>query len=167
MKPRLRHIPLLLLSAIAATLPAEGLRALPRPRDKAATEESDLLADTVIQVDRVQVTAIKQGLMLRSEPVASSILGERMLERRHVDALKDASLIVPNLHIPDYGSRMTSSIYVRGLGARIDQPVMGLNVDTSRYSTRTTTIRSWPTSSASRCCAARSRPSTAATRWGA
>ena len=129
MKPRLRHIPLLLLSAIAAALPAEGLRALPRPRDKAATEESDLLADTVIQVDRVQVTAIKQGLMLRSEPVASSILGERMLERRHVDALKDASLIVPNLHIPDYGSRMTSSIYVRGLGARIDQPVMGLNVD--------------------------------------
>ncbi|MFQ7503279.1 MAG: hypothetical protein ACLRMJ_09545 [Alistipes finegoldii] len=24
---------------------------------------------------------------------------------------------------------MTSSIYVRGLGARIDQPVMGLNID--------------------------------------
>ncbi|MFI3315705.1 MAG: TonB-dependent receptor, partial [Rikenellaceae bacterium] len=30
---------------------------------------------------------------------------------------------------PDYGSRITSSIYVRGLGARIDQPVIGLNVD--------------------------------------
>ena len=27
------------------------------------------------------------------------------------------------------GSRMTSSIYVRGIGARIDQPVVGLNVD--------------------------------------
>ncbi len=37
--------------------------------------------------------------------------------------------IVPNLYMPSYGSRMTSSIYVRGLGARIDQPVIGLTVD--------------------------------------
>ncbi len=87
------------------------------------------VADTVIVVDRVQVSAIKQGLVLRSQPVASSIVGRRMIERGRVDALKDLSTGVPNLHIPDYGSRMTSSIYVRGLGARIDQPVIGLNVD--------------------------------------
>jgi outer membrane receptor protein involved in Fe transport len=31
--------------------------------------------------------------------------------------------------MPDYGSRMTSSIYVRGLGTRIDQPVVGMTVD--------------------------------------
>ena len=35
--------------------------------------------------------------------------------------------------MPDYGSRMTSSIYVRGLGARIDQPVVGLTVDNIPY----------------------------------
>ena len=43
--------------------------------------------------------------------------------------MKNVSAIAPNFFIPDYGSRMTSSIYVRGLGARIDQPVVGLNVD--------------------------------------
>ena len=127
MKPRLRHITLLLLAAALSVLADAHARAL--PGDDAAATDGNLDADTVIQVDRVQVTAIKQGLVLRNQPVASSILGERMLERRHIDALKEASLIVPNLHIPDYGSRMTSSIYVRGLGARIDQPVMGLNVD--------------------------------------
>lgn len=46
-----------------------------------------------------------------------------------VDAMKNISLIAPNFFMPDYGSRMTSSIYVRGLGARIDQPVVGMTVD--------------------------------------
>ena len=35
----------------------------------------------------------------------------------------------PNFYQPDYGSRMTSSIYVRGFGSRIDQPVVGMNID--------------------------------------
>jgi outer membrane receptor protein involved in Fe transport len=43
--------------------------------------------------------------------------------------MKNVSGVVPNFYMPDYGSRMTSTIYVRGLGARIDQPVVGLNVD--------------------------------------
>ena len=85
--------------------------------------------DTVIVVDKVQVTAIKQGMVLRSQPVAAAIVGSRAIERGHVDALKNLSQNVPNFYVPDYGSRMTSSIYVRGLGARIDQPVMGLNID--------------------------------------
>ncbi len=85
--------------------------------------------DTLIRVDRVEVTAIKQGLVLRDQPVAAAVLSRTRLERTRVAALKDLSESIPNLHLPDYGSRMTSSIYVRGLGARIDQPVMGLNVD--------------------------------------
>ncbi len=100
--------------------------ALP-PTARAAARHTD--ADTTILVDRVQVTAIKQGTVLRSQPVAATILGSRVLEGSHVGAVKHLSQRVPNLHIPDYGSRMTSSVYVRGLGARIDQPVMGMNVD--------------------------------------
>ena len=92
-----------------------------------ATTESAV--DTTIVVDRVQVSAVKQGMVLRSEPIASTIIGTRTASRRHVDALKNLSDLVPNLHIPDYGSRMTSSIYVRGLGARIDQPVLGMTID--------------------------------------
>ncbi|MCM1151766.1 MAG: TonB-dependent receptor [Alistipes sp.] len=92
-------------------------------------DEERVDADTAILVDKVQVTAIKQGLVLRTQPVAATILGSRAIEREHVDAVKNLSQRVPNLHIPDYGSRMTSSIYIRGLGARIDQPVMGMNVD--------------------------------------
>ena len=70
---------------------------------------------------------------LRNRPVAASVAGRRTIERQHITAVKELSRLVPNFYIPDYGSRMTSSIYVRGLGARIDQPVMGLNVDNVPY----------------------------------
>lgn len=112
-------IPLLLLASAAAARAAGGNGPAPD------TET----ADTVIVVDKVQVTAIKQGLVLRSQPVAASIVGSRAIERGRIGAVKNLSQTVPNFHAPDYGSRMTSSIYVRGLGARIDQPVIGLNID--------------------------------------
>lgn len=55
------------------------------------------------------------------------------LRRLGVDAVKGVGEIAPNIYMPDYGSRMTSSIYSRGLGARIDQPVVGLSVDNIPY----------------------------------
>ena len=115
MHRKLIAIPLLLLASAAAGRTAGG--------------EENEAADTVIVVDKVQVTAIKQGLVLRSQPVAASIVGSRAIGRSRIGALKELSQTVPNFHAPDYGSRMTSSIYVRGLGARIDQPVIGLNID--------------------------------------
>lgn len=90
---------------------------------------SGLQIDTVIRMDKVQVTAIKQGLVLRDQPTAATTVGSERIARRRIDALKEISSLAPNFYIPDYGSRMTSSIYVRGLGARIDQPVMGFNLD--------------------------------------
>ena len=85
--------------------------------------------DTVIRVDNVSVTAVKQGRVLRNQPVAATLLDAAAVERERVAAIKDVSLAVPNFFIPDYGSRMTSSVYVRGMGTRIDQPVVGMNVD--------------------------------------
>ncbi len=113
----------LLLPILYILFITQSLSAGNRPEEDALPVE----ADTTITVDRVQISVIKQGRVLRSEPVAASIVGSRGIERQHVSALKN--LRVPNLFIPDYGSRMTSSIYVRGLGARIDQPVVGLNID--------------------------------------
>ena len=51
------------------------------------------------------------------------------LENRHIGSVKELSAIAPNFYQPDYGSRMTSSLYVRGFGSRIDQPVVGMNID--------------------------------------
>ncbi|MBR2146922.1 MAG: TonB-dependent receptor, partial [Muribaculaceae bacterium] len=60
---------------------------------------------------------------------ASTVLGKRDVEMGGIVTVRGVSDLVPNFFLPDYGSRMTSTIYVRGLGARIDQPSMGLNID--------------------------------------
>ncbi len=85
--------------------------------------------DTAVYIDPVQVTSIKQGLQLRGEAVSASIITRNIIQKNGITDLKGASQIVPNFYMPDYGSRTTSSIYVRGLGARIDHPVVGLNID--------------------------------------
>lgn len=38
--------------------------------------------DTVVTVERVQVTAIKQGLVLRHQPVAASVVGRERAANR-------------------------------------------------------------------------------------
>lgn len=81
----------------------------------------------------VEVTAIKQDERVERLPVASTVVGRAEIERLNVVTVKNISEIAPNFYIPDYGSRVTSSIYVRGMGARIDQPVVGLNVDNVPY----------------------------------
>ncbi len=111
-KPQLKHI-VLATSALAAPCALAGGTATP---------------DSV-SLPEVTVTAIKQSSNLRTQPTALTVLDRGDVERAHVESVKTAAQLVPNLWVPDYGSRMTSTIYVRGLGARIDQPSMGLNID--------------------------------------
>ena len=81
----------------------------------------------------VEVLGIKQSADgVAATQVITRISGSES-RRLGIDAAKGISTVAPNFYMPDYGSRMTSSIYVRGLGARIDQPVVGLNVDNIPY----------------------------------
>lgn len=86
-------------------------------------------SDSTLWLDDVTVTAIKQTTNLSLQPLASTVLNAGDIEAWNVKAVKNISEIAPNFYAPDYGSRMTSSIYVRGIGARMEQPVVGLNVD--------------------------------------
>lgn len=86
-----------------------------------------------LQIGEVNITSIKQARSLLRQPVTVSTLTQSELERFDIAGMKGASELVPNFFMPDYGSRMTSSIYVRGIGARIDQPAVGLNVDNIPY----------------------------------
>ncbi len=85
--------------------------------------------DSLPPIEAISVTAIKQRENLQREPLSALVMDRQEVERERIEAIKEISAIAPNLYIPDYGSRITSSIYVRGLGARIDQPVIGLTVD--------------------------------------
>lgn len=103
------------------------LAALPTTASAAA---GNAVTDTSsVMLNEISVTAIKQSTELRSLATASTTMSRSQIESGHIATPMDASSLIPNLFIPDYGSRMTSTVYVRGLGTRIDQPDMGLNID--------------------------------------
>ena len=93
-----------------------------------AADVPTTLGDT-LSLGEVTVTAIKQSSDLRTQATALTVIGRQEAERNQVLSVKTAADLVPNLFIPDYGSRMTSTVYVRGIGTRIDQPAVGLTID--------------------------------------
>jgi outer membrane receptor protein involved in Fe transport len=66
---------------------------------------------------------------LSEQPFSYSELKAKELEQLGVRSIKDAALFVPNLFMPEYGSKLTSAIYIRGIGSRINTPAVGLYVD--------------------------------------
>lgn len=90
--------------------------------------DADVAEDTVM-LDEVIVTGAREQMVEKSGAGQVSKIFMERLEREGRVAVKDISGLVPNLYIPDYGAKMTSSIYMRGLGARIDNPVMGIYID--------------------------------------
>lgn len=88
--------------------------------------------DTLVtKLSEVVVVGVKNTGVGDMEPVTT--VGASTAERLGLASMMGISEIAPNLYVPDYGSRMTSSIYMRGLGARMDQPVVGLSVDGVPY----------------------------------
>lgn len=82
----------------------------------------------------VIVSAPKETGKLKERPGAVSIISKDDMTRHGITSLKGISGIVPNTFIPDYGSRLTSAIYIRGIGSRINTPAIGLYVDNIPYS---------------------------------
>ncbi len=80
-------------------------------------------------IERVEIVTSLKGGAERRAPVSTTTMYMRRLEERGVTSVKELSALAPNFYQPDYGSSITSSIYVRGFGSRIDQPVVGVIVD--------------------------------------
>ena len=87
-------------------------------------------ADTVTVITSPAiVSASRQPISLEKIASPSTTVSLHELESMTIGTPEGLSGIVPSLHIPDYGSSMTSTIYLRGLGSRMENPVMGLYVD--------------------------------------
>ncbi len=85
--------------------------------------------DTVV-VDTVAIQApIKMASSLQEQPVAATSFTLSAIDNLQISSVKDVSATVPNFFQPKYGSRITSTIYIRGFGSRIDQPAVQLMID--------------------------------------
>ena len=81
----------------------------------------------------VVISTPKETGKLKLMPNAVSVISQNDMMRHSITSLKGASAVVPNLFVPDYGSRLTSAIYIRGIGSRINTPAVGLYVDNIPY----------------------------------
>lgn len=80
-------------------------------------------------IESVKISAAMPNRSAMRSPISATSINMGRLEQEGIASIKDISLIAPNFYQPDYGSSITSSIYVRGFGSRIDQPVLGVVVD--------------------------------------
>ena len=111
---------LLLTMAILASCHAMAEKTYSLPED----------TTKVIDIEEVVVIASpKETSKLRQLPTSVSLISQKDMQANRITSLKSASSIVPNFFIPDYGSRLTSAMYIRGIGSRINTPAVGMYVD--------------------------------------
>lgn len=90
------------------------------------------LADTsrVYNLDEVVVVSQpKETAILRRQPVSSTVFTAHEMGMTGVRDLSELSRFVPSFTMPSYGSRLTSSMYIRGIGSRINSPAVGIYMD--------------------------------------
>ena len=96
----------------------------------------ELPQDSVRVVDVEEILVIgtpKENRKLRELPAAVTLLSQKDMQANQVTSIKSLSALVPSIYIPDYGSKLTSAIYIRGVGSRINTPSVGLYVDNVPY----------------------------------
>ena len=94
---------------------------------------TDSTAVPELNMSEVEIKASKSNLGLKEMPGSVTLLNKMILEQADVRSLTDISSITPGFFMPDYGSKLTSPVYIRGIGSRINSPSVGLYVDQVPY----------------------------------
>ena len=95
---------------------------------------SDSLKAEDITLLEVEILSQKEAGRLQDVPASVSILSEEQIETFNITSIKEISSSVPNVYIPDYGTKLTSAVYIRGTGSRIGGSSVGFYVDDMPYS---------------------------------
>lgn len=94
--------------------------------------QAEEVSDTskVFDLDEIVVVSQpKDGRLLRHQPLSSTVVTQREMRVLGVHDLTQLSKYVPSFSMPQYGSRLTSSMYIRGIGSRINNPAVGIYYD--------------------------------------
>lgn len=88
----------------------------------------------VVDIEEVVVVATpKENSRLRQQPLSSTSFSQTDMRSQSVTSVKSFTGLVPNLFIPDYGSKLTTAVYMRGIGSRTNTPAVGMYVDNIPY----------------------------------
>lgn len=119
------------MTAVAATLMMAVMTAQAGVTESIHTDKT-AITDTsrVVDIDEVVVTAQpKEAFRLRRQPLSSSSFSGNDIDGYSAHDMRELSAYVPSFAMPEYGSRLTSSMYVRGIGSRINSPAVSFYLD--------------------------------------
>ena len=125
MKKRISKILMTALVSVPVSVAAANVS----PSTVTVAEEA---ADTsrVLDLDEVIVISQpKESFRLRQQPLSSTLFSGTDVSNLGVRDLRELSSFVPSFSMPVYGSRYTSSMYIRGIGSRVNSPSVGMYVD--------------------------------------
>lgn len=86
-----------------------------------------------IELGEIVISGSKNDMQLKNLPSSVTLLTQTTIQDDNLKNLTDVSSIAPSLFMPSYGSKLTSPIYIRGIGSRINAPAVGLYVDNIPY----------------------------------
>ncbi len=97
------------------------------PTSMMASNQPDLLHSDIV-IDTISVTNFKQ--IEKSNVAAStSVVNSLQLRNFEIPNIKDLSAVLPNFFMPDYGSKQSSPIFIRGIGSKLYSSPVGLYID--------------------------------------
>jgi outer membrane receptor protein involved in Fe transport len=82
-----------------------------------------------VDLDEVTIVSTRETRIYHEQPLSYTNVGLRAIEKSNVVNLHDLSSYVPNFFMPEYGSKITSSIFIRGIGSRMGDASVGMYVD--------------------------------------
>ena len=84
----------------------------------------------VFDIDEVVVVSQpKENYRLRQQSLSSTSVGGFQIQKLGPRDLRELSSYIPNFVMPNYGSRLSSAMYVRGIGSRVNSPAVGIYLD--------------------------------------
>ncbi|MBK7628025.1 MAG: TonB-dependent receptor [Bacteroidales bacterium] len=121
MKNHIKYIFIILMAS------ASGLKA----QESANSIDSALMK--MVKLGEIVIKASKDNVTFKSIPASVSVISAASISDNQIQSLNEISSSAPNFFMPDYGSKLTSPVYIRGIGSRINSPSVGLYVDYVPY----------------------------------
>ncbi len=92
-----------------------------------------ILADTTglakVELGEIVVNASRNSTLIKNMPTSITMIDAKQVTNNNIQTLEDVNLIAPNFFMVNYGSKLTSPVYIRGIGSKKHSPAVGLYVD--------------------------------------
>ena len=95
--------------------------------------DTDSLFQQSYELEEITIRPFKQVKAANQLPAAITQLSATAIHNQLLSDTRDISAVIPNLFIPEYGSKYTTPIYIRGIGSKTGSPSVGLYVDGIPY----------------------------------